>query len=114
MAYVFLWGGAYTFMLQLHHPHCAPAPFFGPTSLPTCCAGRVLLLPGLQEKRFWERMANVIPDKTSRVWGALEKGLTEYNSVLNTRASLIQEVPAVSHPPQQRRGAASSFGCSIS
>jgi len=45
-----------------------------------------------EEREFWERMANVIPDKTYRVWGALEKGLLKYNETLKGRADTIDAV----------------------
>lgn len=45
-----------------------------------------------EEREFWERMANVIPDKTYRVWGALEKGLLNYNDVLKGRSDTIEAV----------------------
>jgi len=45
-----------------------------------------------EEREFWERMANVIPDKTYRVWGALEKGLLKYNETLKGRSDTIDAV----------------------
>ncbi|KAF0695385.1 Aste57867_13819 [Aphanomyces stellatus] len=44
------------------------------------------------EKYFWTRAQQVIPEETQRVWQALEKGLTEYNKVLKQRKNLIDTV----------------------
>mmetsp|Transcript_13357 Transcript_13357/g.25936 ORF Transcript_13357/g.25936 Transcript_13357/m.25936 type:complete len:701 (+) Transcript_13357:61-2163(+) len=44
-----------------------------------------------RERRFWKRLGEVIPDKTSRLWEALESTLIEYNLLLEERAKVIDE-----------------------
>lgn len=45
-----------------------------------------------KDKDQWKRMARIIPDSTLRVWSAVEKGLTKYNTVLDSRANAITQV----------------------
>jgi dynein regulatory complex protein 1 len=44
-----------------------------------------------EEREFWTRMTQVIPDSKYRVWGALERGLEKYGVVLEEREKLIAE-----------------------
>ena len=44
------------------------------------------------EREYWERLGWVVPEKTERVWSALEKALFKYNDTLKERASTIEEV----------------------
>ncbi|RHY64150.1 hypothetical protein DYB34_006214 [Aphanomyces astaci] len=48
-----------------------------------------------EDKYFWARAQQILPDTTQRVWLALEKGLTEYNTVLKQRKVLIDAVSAL-------------------
>ena len=45
-----------------------------------------------EEREFWERMSSIISDKTYRVWGALERALGKYNTLVTSRGALISEV----------------------
>jgi len=45
-----------------------------------------------EEKDYWDRMGRVLPEKTERVWSALEKALFKYNDTLKERAKTIDEV----------------------
>eukprot|EP00753_Platysulcus_tardus_P020396 PLAT8022.1.p1 GENE.PLAT8022.1~~PLAT8022.1.p1 ORF type:complete len:735 (+),score=402.47 PLAT8022.1:42-2207(+) len=45
-----------------------------------------------EDRDFWERMATVVPDRTIRVWTALEAALQKYNGVLESRTAAIEEV----------------------
>eukprot|EP00939_MAST-03C_sp_MAST-3C-sp1_P003384 g3384.t1 len=40
---------------------------------------------------FWEGMSKVVPDRTIRVWTALEVALKRYNAVLSDRADIVEE-----------------------
>lgn len=48
-----------------------------------------------EERKFWERMAQVIPDKKYKIWLSLEKALEEYKDLLTDRAKLIEETEAI-------------------
>ena len=48
-----------------------------------------------EERQYWEKIGSVLPEKTVRVWGALEKGLIKYNGVLKDRAKTIDDVAAL-------------------
>merc|ERR1719465_344422 len=43
-----------------------------------------------EEKKFWERMAHVIPEMNTRVWKALDKFLIKYYDLLQKRATNIE------------------------
>lgn len=45
-----------------------------------------------QERRYWQRVANVVPPKSIRVWRALSKAMERYENVLKERAAAIDEV----------------------
>lgn len=45
-----------------------------------------------EEREFWERMSNVISDKTTRVWNALDRAMQKYHQLLVNRGNLINEV----------------------
>ena len=44
------------------------------------------------EKQFWKNMSRVVPERTFRVWAALEGGLVKYNKLLKERSGVIDEV----------------------
>jgi dynein regulatory complex protein 1 len=44
------------------------------------------------KKLFWQSLANVVPDKTVRVWEQLEKTLTDYTQHLEGRVDALQKV----------------------
>jgi len=44
-----------------------------------------------RERLFWKSLGDVIPEKTLRMWGALEKSQRKYNDLLEERATLIDE-----------------------
>ena len=48
-----------------------------------------------EEKQFWQRVANVVPPKTIRVWNALSKAMEKYESVVKDRAAAIDEVQSL-------------------
>ena len=54
-----------------------------------------------EEELFWKKMSSVISDKTTRVWGALERSLTEYNELLQSRSELITDVSSLQHQNQE-------------
>lgn len=54
-----------------------------------------------EEREFWQRMADVIPQKTVRVWTALERSLREYNKTLEERASMVDEVESLRNQNQE-------------
>ena len=41
---------------------------------------------------YWNKLGNIISDKTFNVWKALEKGLTNYHDLLFERKKLVDEV----------------------
>lgn len=45
-----------------------------------------------EEREFWQRMSNVISDKTYRVWNALDRAMQKYHQLLTNRGTLIGEV----------------------
>ena len=45
-----------------------------------------------EERKFWQRVANVVPPKTVRVWNALSKAMEKYESVVKDRSAAIEEV----------------------
>jgi dynein regulatory complex protein 1 len=44
-----------------------------------------------RERQFWYKLGHVIPDKTIKMWRALETSQRDYNNLLETRAKLIDE-----------------------
>merc|ERR1719183_1870363 len=44
-----------------------------------------------EERKFWERMAHVIPDMNRRVWDAVDKFLKKYYDLLQRRSKVIDE-----------------------
>ena len=44
-----------------------------------------------EERQFWSRIANIVPPKTNRVWGALSKMQLKYVQILKERESAIKE-----------------------
>lgn len=42
-------------------------------------------------KKYWEKLTQVLPDRTFRVWRVLEKALSKYYKLLLTRQKLIEE-----------------------
>eukprot|EP00163_Fabomonas_tropica_P016218 TRINITY_DN2917_c0_g1_i2.p1 TRINITY_DN2917_c0_g1~~TRINITY_DN2917_c0_g1_i2.p1 ORF type:complete len:569 (+),score=175.16 TRINITY_DN2917_c0_g1_i2:731-2437(+) len=55
------------------------------------------------ERLFWERMGNIIPDDTFRAWGALEREMQRYNKLLSERCDLIDETNALLHQNDELR-----------
>lgn len=55
------------------------------------------------EQEFWQRMSNVINDQGTRVWGALEKQLEKYHTLLQTRAASLSEVDSLQHQNAELR-----------
>ena len=45
-----------------------------------------------EEKQFWQRVANVVPPKTIRVWNALSKAMEKYEGVVKDRSAALDEV----------------------
>ena len=45
-----------------------------------------------EEIEYWARLADVVPDRTIRVWESLEQALQKYNKVLSERSQSVQEV----------------------
>jgi len=45
-----------------------------------------------EERQFWQRVANVVPPKTIRVWNALSKAMEKYEGIVKDRAAAINEV----------------------
>merc|ERR1740130_1198411 len=56
------------------------------------------------ETVFWKQMANAIPERTTRVWLALEAGLQRYNQVLHDRSNLITEVETLREQNDELKG----------
>lgn len=56
------------------------------------------------ETVFWEQMSNAIPERTTRVWLALEAGLQRYNQVLHDRSNLITEVETLREQNDELKG----------
>lgn len=54
-----------------------------------------------EEREFWERMSNIISDKTFRVWHALEAALLRYNELLSNRENLITDVADLQRQNQE-------------
>merc|ERR1719163_1665375 len=48
-----------------------------------------------EEKKFWERMAHVIPEMNTRVWRALDAGLQKYYDLLQRRSAAIDSAVAL-------------------
>ncbi|PRP79860.1 hypothetical protein PROFUN_12472 [Planoprotostelium fungivorum] len=47
------------------------------------------------EKEYWQRLANVVPEKTVQTWESLEKELVKYNQVLTARSDLLRETDSI-------------------
>jgi len=54
-----------------------------------------------QERQFWNRLGSVVPDRTWRVWGALEQGLRKYNTLLEDRHKLIDETTVLARQNEE-------------
>ncbi|KAG2378091.1 hypothetical protein C9374_008713 [Naegleria lovaniensis] len=48
-----------------------------------------------EEREFWKRMAQIIPESRYNVWGALERGLEKYGELLAKREKLITETEMI-------------------
>ena len=48
-----------------------------------------------EERKFWQRVANVVPPKTVRVWNALSKAMEKYENVVKERSAAIEEVQSL-------------------
>ncbi|KAI8619818.1 sperm tail-domain-containing protein [Chytriomyces sp. MP71] len=48
-----------------------------------------------QQRQYWERMANVIDDKSYRIWTAVYYAMKKYNSLLTERYQLTQDIESV-------------------
>lgn len=48
-----------------------------------------------EEREFWKRMAQIIPESRYKVWGALERGLEKYGEILAKREKLITETEMI-------------------
>merc|ERR1719321_2408157 len=48
-----------------------------------------------EEKKFWEKMAHVIPEMNTRVWASLDKFLIKYYDLLQKRATNIDQAVAM-------------------
>jgi len=44
-----------------------------------------------EEKILWERLTHVLPDHTFRIWGVLDKSLSNYHDLLLARQKLIDQ-----------------------
>lgn len=42
-------------------------------------------------KKYWEKMTQVLPDRTFRVWKILDKSQSKYHDLLQSRQKLINE-----------------------
>lgn len=42
-------------------------------------------------KKYWEKMTQVLPERTFRVWRVLERALSSYHALLISRQNLIKE-----------------------
>eukprot|EP01065_Artemidia_motanka_P032209 TRINITY_DN39242_c0_g1_i1.p1 TRINITY_DN39242_c0_g1~~TRINITY_DN39242_c0_g1_i1.p1 ORF type:complete len:698 (+),score=313.53 TRINITY_DN39242_c0_g1_i1:56-2095(+) len=62
-----------------------------------------------EEREFWIRMANVIPESHWRIWGALEKGLERYQKQLQSRAKLIDETDAIRQQNDELRALLNTY-----
>jgi dynein regulatory complex protein 1 len=47
------------------------------------------------QKEYWKRMSNIIDEKSYRVWNAVYVAMEKYNTLLNERWSLTQEISSV-------------------
>ncbi|KAJ3287403.1 hypothetical protein HDU79_005720 [Rhizoclosmatium sp. JEL0117] len=57
-----------------------------------------------QQRLYWERMANVIDDKSYRVWTAVYVAMKKYNALLTERFQLTQEIDAVRTQSDELKG----------
>jgi dynein regulatory complex protein 1 len=48
-----------------------------------------------EERQFWQKVANVVPPKTIRVWNALSKAMEKYETIVKERAAAINEVQSL-------------------
>lgn len=56
-----------------------------------------------KEKEFWRRLANVVGDKTYRVWNALHKNLLIYHKNLANREESLNEVKSLQQQNSELR-----------
>lgn len=42
-------------------------------------------------KKYWEKMTQVLPDRTFRIWKVLDKSFGKYHDLLQSRQNLINE-----------------------
>jgi len=62
-----------------------------------------------EEIKYWERLANIVPDSTVRTWEALEQALTKYNVVLTHRAEAIDEVSSLRQQNEELKALLSQY-----
>ncbi|KAJ3238887.1 hypothetical protein HDU78_003297 [Chytriomyces hyalinus] len=48
-----------------------------------------------QQRKYWEQMANVIDDKSYRIWTAVYAAMKKYNSLLTERYQLTEDIESV-------------------
>ncbi|KAI8928360.1 sperm tail-domain-containing protein [Entophlyctis helioformis] len=53
------------------------------------------------QKEYWERMANVIDDKSYRTWNAVYLAMNKHNEIVTHRWQLSQEIHSVRHQNEE-------------
>ncbi|KAJ3063744.1 hypothetical protein HDU98_000466 [Podochytrium sp. JEL0797] len=67
-------------------------------------AGKPVKSRNDQQRIYWERMANVIDDKSYRVWTAVYVAMKKYNALLTERYQLTEDIDAVRSQSEELKG----------
>ena len=63
----------------------------------------------VEEQEFWVRVAHVVPEAHYRIWDALESGLGQYLTQLQSRAKLIDETDAIRQQNDELRALLNTY-----
>ncbi|KAJ3327198.1 hypothetical protein HDU76_012239 [Blyttiomyces sp. JEL0837] len=54
-----------------------------------------------RQREYWERMGNVIDDKSYRIWTAVYVAMEKYNALLTERFQLTQDISSIYHQNEE-------------
>lgn len=62
------------------------------------------------EQEYWERLGNVVSEKTSKVWRALYAAMQRYNTLLEQRSKSLAEMNKLQRQNDELRGLLETYG----
>lgn len=62
------------------------------------------------EQEYWERLGNVVSEKTCKVWRALYSAMQRYNALLEGRSQALSEMNQLQRQNEELRGLLETYG----